>query len=584
MMGRQPLTKVEIDIDYCTRTFGIAPCTATLTGQTVRKCYNTWNTCRLTSAYNKGVLTYTFVDPSSSYPKGETYFPCLIGADGRSGTVNIAGSDDSMYPLGKRSSVSVKMVDFPYNDRFSDKYQAERVSGVAQTDEPGYDPFDRMSFWTKFKARNPNYAGRPLRIIDGYVDGGVFTATRTRHYVMTEIKGPDDSGNVTIEANDVLKLADNDRAVAPAASRGYLSADIDASTTSITLLPAGVGAEYDTSGWAVIGSEIVSFTRTGDNMTISRGTRGTNASTHSVNDTVQQTYSVRRARVDTVVRALLRDYAGIDTAYIPFSEWQAEVDRWAPNLELTADICKPEGVAKLIGELMVLGVSIWWDDVAQQIKLRVNHPEDASNVVDISDRNNIVSIKQEDKNDSRLTRVSFWTVQIDPTKALNKDNFLRQRLLVDVNAENQFSYGDVRIEEIYCRWLNQGADNMVRVLSRRLLNRFNRQPVQYTIEMDQKDDIDLVDVIRLSSRVAADEAGKPAQQLMQVIKREDVRFGHRIRVVAQKFQFDGRYAYFTEDTRPDYDASSQAQRDRGAYFSDGPSGLFSDGTGPYVFA
>lgn len=581
----EPVTKVEIDVDYCTLTFGVSDCLASLGGTTVRKCYNTWTTCKYKEAYDKGSLTYTFIEPTSSYPKGGRVFPALISASGRSGTVNIAGADESMYPLGKRATVTVKMIDFAYNDRFSDKYQSERVSGAAQIDEPGYNPADRMSFWTKFKARNPNYAGRALRIIDGHIDGtGAFVADRTRHYIMQDINGPDDSGYVTIEAADVLKLADNDRAVAPKTSRGYLSAAIDADDTSVTLLPVGIGdREYAASGWAVIGSEIIEFTRSGDVFTITRGQRGTLAASHNVNDTMQQTYSVRLARIDTVLYELLTEYTDIDPSYIALSDWQDEVDRWAPNLDLTADICKPEGVAKLIGELMVLGVSIWWDDVSQKIRLRINRPEDAVNVTNVSDRNQILSIKQEDKNDKRITRVSFSLVQIDPTKALNKDNFLQTRVLVDVDAEVEFNYGDVKTREILCRWLNHGDTGIVRVLSKRLLNRFNRQPVQYVIELDNDDAVDLVNVLQLSSRVASDEAGKPLAQLMQVIQIDDVKTGHKVKVTAQKFQFDQRYAYFTENTRPVYDSSTSEQRARGAYWSDGTN-LFSDGSGPYFFS
>jgi len=583
-MAREPVTVVEIDIDYCTRTFGTSPCTATLGGSVVRKCYNTWNTCRLKSAYNKGTKTLTFAQSVDRMPVSGNYIPCLVDASGRSGTVNIAGADERLSALGKRAVVSVKMLDFPYNDILTDKYQFERQTGDAQIDEGGYNPLDRMSFWTKLKARSPNYSGRPLRIIQGWIDGGVFVAEKTRHYIMTEIDGPDSRGNVTIEAKDILALADDDKAVAPKASRGFLSADIDAVATSITLLPAGVGAEYDASGWATIGSEIVLFTRSGDVLTLMRGRRGTVAANHSVNDTVQQTFSVRLNRVDSVIRDLLVIFAGVPSGFIPFTDWQDEVDRWGGNLRLTADICKPEGVSTLIGELAVLGITLWWDDVAQQIKLRINRPPDTDTVFDISDRNNIISISQEDRDADRLTRVSFWTVQIDPTKGLDKSNFLRQQLTVDVDAESPSNYNGQRIKEVYSRWVNQGADSLVRVLSKRLLNRFNKQPVNYEMTLDIKDDIELAQVIRLSSMVSADESGKPSNSLMQVISRDDIRSGHSLKVVAQKFQFDGRYGYITENSRPVYASSSAAQKARGAYFVDETTLLFpSDNTQPYVF-
>ena len=584
MSQREPCTTVEIDLDYCTRTFGVAPCNAALGGDTVRKCYNTWATCKFKSAYNKGTNTLKFCEPNSSFPVGLNYIPALENASGRSGTVNIAGSDDKMGALGVRAEVQASFVDFADGDKLTDKYWSERISGAAQIDEGGYDPKDRLSFWAKLKARNPNYAGRPMRIVQGYVDDGIWTPDTTRNYIMSEWDGPSSRGGVKISAKDILTLADDEKAVAPAISRGFLSEDIDETTTEITLLPSGIGSEYSISGWAVIGAEIVSFERSGDVMTIVRGTRGTEAATHSVNDTVQETYSCRRRRIDAVIYDLLVNYANVPASYITFADWQAEVNRWAGQLVLTADICKPEGVKKLLGEIAVLGVSIWWDDVNQKIRLRMTRPEDDTNIYDVSDDFNIINITQEDMDEDRLTRVSFSTVQIDPTKALNSDNFLRTRILIDVDAESAFNYDSQSLKTITCRWLNHGDDALVRILSKRILNRFNRQPVRFKVELDYKDNIELASVMRLSSRIVADESGKPANTLMQVISRNDKVPGHSLTVETQKFQFDGRYAFICENSRPDYNSSSAAQKSRGAYFVDDGTLLFSDGTGPYVFA
>lgn len=256
----------------------------------------------------------------------------------------------------------------------------------------------------------------------------------------------------------------------------------------------------------------------------------------------------------------------------------------ASSLLLTADICKPEGVAKLIGELSVLGVTIWWDDVAQLIQLKINRPPDTDLVSDITDAGHIVSASQEDRDEDRLTRVSFWTVQIDPTKALGKDNFLRQRLLIDVDAESAFNYNDSRVKEIYCRWLNHGADGLVRILSKRLLNRFNRQPVLYEVTLDAKDNVGLADIVRMESRIIADESGKAYPQLMQVIRRDDVKNGHSLKIKAQRFQFDQRYGYVTDNARPVYSASNTAQKARGCYIVDDMTLVFGDGTGPYVLS
>ena len=75
---REPIQIVEIDLDYCSRTFGVGVCTASLGGEVLRKCYNTWSTCRLKSAYNKTLLTLRFIQQSASMPRGGNYIPALV--------------------------------------------------------------------------------------------------------------------------------------------------------------------------------------------------------------------------------------------------------------------------------------------------------------------------------------------------------------------------------------------------------------------------------------------------------------------------------------------------------------------------
>ena len=63
---------------------------------------------------------------------------------------------------------------------------------------------------------------------------------------------------------DVLKLASDERAVCPIPSQGRLNLDMTAIATSFTVTPSGVGADYDASGYVRVGSEVMSYTRSGD--------------------------------------------------------------------------------------------------------------------------------------------------------------------------------------------------------------------------------------------------------------------------------------------------------------------------------
>jgi hypothetical protein len=572
-------------MDYCANTFGTSPCVAALTGLVTKKCFNTFLTCKNIPNYNKSVITYKFVTPTPSYPKGATVFPYLVSVSGASATVNIAGSDERLDALGVRGEVSATFSDHPYHDRFVDKYARQRVTGAAQLDGIGYPPQDRGTFWTKFKARNPNYAGRPMRRVSGYIVDGVVTIVSTRHFVISEIVGPSDSGAVEIKGKDILYLADNDKAVAPKTSRGTLltAVTIDPGQ-SFTLNPATIGTEYATSGYGTIGSELVGFTRVGDVVTLTaRAVNGTVAAAHAINDAFQQSYSPRQVRVDLAIADLFINYAGVSAAFTPTAKWAAEVERWAPTLTVTTDILKPEGVNKLIGEMAVLGISIWWDDVLQEIGLKINRPPDTDLVKELSDRNNIVSISQEDRNEDRLTEVVFYTRVINPTQSTTDEkNFYAGAKLIDADAKSPNSFGDTKIKTIHCRWLNHGDDALVKILSKRLLNRFNKQPVRYSMVVDINDDTGLTDVVNATSFVITDDDGGGKSQLMQVIKREEVINGHHVRLTAQAFAFDQRYGYITENTRPVYGLSSTAQKNRGAYMVDG-SLIFSDGLGTYRF-
>lgn len=584
MSNREPVSWIELDMDYCSLTFGSSPCTAALSAGTLHKCWQTFPTCGDTENFTKSTITYKFAQPRSLFPKGATVFPCLVDVTGSSAKANIAGSDPELYALGKRAKITASMYDFPYHDRFQDKYQSERISGAAQFDGVGYDPAVTGTFWQKFRARHPNYAGRPMRRCTGYVDGGVLVTETVSHFIVTDISVTDSNGRVSIEGKDILKLADDDRAVAPLPSKGYLPVDIDSDTLDVfDLLPVGIGdSEYETSGFAAIGSELVSFTRSGDTITLTgRGANGTRAASHSVNDTFQQTFSPRSQRIDSVIYDLLI-LAGVDPSFIPLSDWQDECDRWATNLLLTADIMKPEGVAKLIGELAILGISIWWDDIDQEIKLLVNHPVDLDNIDDISDTANIIRARQIDRDKDRLTRVIFNTVQNDPSRGVSEDNFARTLERVGIQEDSR-SYGDTRIKQIFCRWLNSGDDANVRILSIRLLNRFKDQPVRHEVLVGYDNLTNIGNVVRITSDTIPSVTGKTESQLTQVIMREEVDPGHTVKLLLQKFQFDERYPYFTENSRPVYNSSTQAQKDRGAYWADGAN-LFDDGTGAYGFA
>lgn len=589
MANREPIQYVEIDVDYCSLTYGTAPCTAILGTTGTKKCFNTFATCQDKTNFTKSVKTLTFINNRINLPKGLIAYPVLKdnGVSAFSSTVNIAGSNPRMAAFGRRATVTVALQDFVDDDIWFDKYQLQRISGVAQSSGIGYNPINVGSFFSRLRARWPYYAGRPLRIIDGYVDDGILTINKTRNFIITEMTGPDNSGAVTFEAKDVLALADDKKALAPKASRGKLGAAVTAASgQTFTLTPTGIEAEYPTSGYGTIGSEVVSFTRTGATVTLTnRGIEGTVAAPHNLGDTFQIALYINNARIDNTIYDLLVNYAKVPASFCPLvTEWAPEITRWMNSVLLKTVITKPTGVAQLIGELSDLGISIWWDEVAQKIKLLATHPVQNEQIYPISDNLDIKSIEQEDQDEDRITQVHFYTKQSDPTKDYkDKNNYDRINVMIDTDAESVNAYNDTKVREVFCRWLNSGADAIVRTLSIRLLKRLNTPPIHYTIVLDaERASIALADVLELDSRISTDETGLPIKKLVQVLRKTEKRSGHEVEFETQAFFYDGKYGLIMANGSPVYSSATPTQKRLGAFFV-GPTLVFSDDGIPYSF-
>ena len=163
-LSRQPITLVEIDLPYCTRTYGTAPCAAILGTTGAVKCFNSRATCQDPDNYSAGVKTVTFAPNIAGIPDIPGIFPCLSDVSSRPGELNLSGFDPGSTALGVRARVTVKLQDFTNNDTWLDKYQSERVSGAALASGIGYDPLGRGRFLARMFARFPYYLGLSLRV------------------------------------------------------------------------------------------------------------------------------------------------------------------------------------------------------------------------------------------------------------------------------------------------------------------------------------------------------------------------------------------------------------------------------------
>ena len=178
--GRLPFSYVELDLDFCTNMFGASPCTATGSGDA--KCFNTFATCKDTANFSRATRTYRFCSTSGGkVPIGLDAIPCLVG-------INITPAViDAGKGLGLRASCEITLRDFPHSDIRIDLYVDGRT----------YIPINQGSFFGKFKARNPYYNGRVMRVYSGYLeDDGSFDILNfeKRTYFLDGFDGIDANG------------------------------------------------------------------------------------------------------------------------------------------------------------------------------------------------------------------------------------------------------------------------------------------------------------------------------------------------------------------------------------------------------
>jgi hypothetical protein len=180
-MSRTKIMYIEMDLDYCANTFGVAPCTATGV-----KCYNTFGTCKDKPHYSKTVKTYKFISHGLPADIQRAYAPALP---------YINGKDDISTELKATTTVNRRMNitffdDANFNDVGTDPYRGTRTT-------------IQGSFFKKLIARNKNYKGRKLRYYEGYA-GLPLNEFKLKFSGVIEnikIKG----ATVDVEAVDLLK-------------------------------------------------------------------------------------------------------------------------------------------------------------------------------------------------------------------------------------------------------------------------------------------------------------------------------------------------------------------------------------------
>src|SRR5690625_134268 len=572
---REPIAFVEIEQDFCNLTYGVAPCMAGIgvTGNT--QCYNTLRTCQDTDSFSRGTKKLLFSDAQP--PAGMYAVPSIRRISTAPTVINPGGGGRRSGPLGQRASLSVTFQDHPSSDLLTDPY----------LDERGVDALRQGTFWTKWLARNPYYNNRIVRVYDGYV-GDELAEMTSRTYLIDKIEGPNSRGEVTLHAKDVLRLADNDKALAPAPSLGALRVDYNKDATGNIEVVGATTADYPSSGTIRINREV--FRYTGRSMSgntlrftgVTRATDGTERHDHKAGDRVQVCLRYNEVRVEELAREWLQDYAGVPSEYIPFAEWQAEADLWLDQFDFTGLITEPTGVTQLLGEICEQALFyIWWDERAQLIRMQAIAPRIYEDVEQIDDRRNIIadSIDLRDEPSSRVSQVwVFWGVRDAAARLNQDDNYTRLRVRADLDAEKPEQYDDSRVRKIYSRWIH--TEGQAINLSTRILNKLRDNPRTMTLELDAKDRRFWTgDVIDVLTRNSVNFLGEPQADRWQILSAEEIEAGHRVKYVLDLYEFgvSGLHGRWMEVSAPNYEDATETERLAGAWWADA-DGRIPDGS------
>jgi hypothetical protein len=516
-------------------------CLAVLTEGT-SKCYNTIATCARVDNYSADSLSLRFCSNTQTLPNdGNYYLPFLEQAKVTPCTINPGGGNKSASALGTRATLSATFSDHPHTDRFVDPYAEERIIGRAQYDGIGHNPFERSTFWRKWAARNLYKINRTINHVSGYIDAaGNLTDTVTRSFVITGFDGPNKDGRVSIQGKDILTKVNNDKAQCPVASTGKLSATLTIGGGSATLVPTGIGAlEYPASGHVRIGSEICSFTRSGDVLTLTRAQYNTAAEEHATGDTVQLCAVFTAQTPADIIETLLVDYSGIPLSYIDTYQWAAETSSFLPRTYSTI-ITEPVGVAALLGELgEQMYLYTWFDEREALIKLRAVRPAYDETITYLTE-DSLMDVSVSEQADQLITRVVINYGPIDYTRGLDEvTNYAVTDVFVATAEEDTTHNNGSVTKTIFSRWLQSSDGAAATDLGEKLLARYKVPPRKVTFKLDAKDrDLWVGDFASVTSIQFVDADGEEIAIPVQVMSVTEDKVGTTFGYVAQQFVFE----------------------------------------------
>lgn len=533
----EPFEWVEIDQAACNKEYAVT-CSASLaTGGT--ECYNTRSSCQDSPSFGLTTLTLRFCKSQAFLPQdGNYYIPSLVSVSVNGGSINPIGANSSSTALGTRGGISVQFQDHPHTDKLVDPYINNRMSRDAN-----YIATERGTFWTKWRARNQYYLGRALRYCSGFINSaGQVVDITTRTYFITAFDGPNGGGSVGIQGRDVLSLFEDGKAKAPFASTGRLLNDITVSDTSFTLNPAGIGNdEYPASGTIRIGRECMTFTRSGDVMTVVRGTNNTKADEAKADDTVQLALVYSAKTPMFILEDLIKNFAAIPATYLDLGQWSQEQTDYMPRL-YSATITEPTGVMTLVAEMcQEMYFYPLWDERTAKLKVRAVRPADGDVIYSLDDFANLIedATTVSDLPDQLITQVWVYFGLINPAESASEPKNFAVREIIASDEGLPDRHNGERIKQIFCRWISSINGAAAQDIGKKMLARYSAIPKKVSFKTTKKDsDMWVGDFAKITTRNSVDLTGLERPLNIQIMSAQQSRAGVEFSYTGQEFVFE----------------------------------------------
>jgi len=575
--SRVKIWYVELDLDFCSNTYGNAPCTASVGVTGLDKCYNTYPHCQDTTNYVKGVKTYRFSSHDTPLPFSNNERPYIQD-------ITQLPTEIKTDKFTVKGRIKVKMLNEPDNDVGIDPYVSDRSAIQGR-------------FWHKLVRRNINYKGRTIRVYEGF--SGDTQAEYQQRFAGTIDNITFSNSGVTIEGVDYI--ADISKVKIPYKYDISLGKDILATDTSITFS----GDDVDTLGgqstgktlYIKVNDEVMQYQSSDYDSTansiapIIRGFKNSKTTSHSEDDKVVRVAHYGPGNAFNIMQRMLTNAAtddepgaGISTAKINLTAFATWRD-WLGNdttLEIQTEGFFPEDVQldEAYFGLVSLYDSKSWVGEDLKITVRRNVPNlPGRDMATITDSAHIALDSDGfDMNEpKRFTRkYVFWNWNLvdDDNKIAS---FTRRNAFVGAEEESSVFYDEMIEDTTFQMWLSATMDASTSVekfardsVAREFAHRRRARPI-VTFETEIKDSTILTgDYTYLNSDVIENIDGTPVRGIYQVLKRE-VR-DNKIKYTAEE-QRANLVAYITSSTvagayPSSFDTATEKQQREGGWIAD----------------